>query len=187
MSESGNKRKSYSLASFRILVVEDYPFMADLLSSMAREFGVGNILLAESGNEAKEMIMMFNSDPRGSHIDLVITDWLMPDGDGKDLIKWIRDSKKDTIKFLPVILCSAYTSEAVVTTGRDCGANEVMVKPLSAKKLADRILHVIDHPRPYIKTENFFGPDRRRKEEEFKGEERRVTQSDEIKEYNERL
>ena len=162
--------------------------MADLLSSMAREFGVGHILMADSGNEAKEMIMMFNSDARaGSHIDLVITDWLMPDGDGKELIQWIRNSKKDTIKFMPVILCSAYTSEAVVITGRDCGANEVMVKPLSAKKLADRILHVIDNPRPFIKTEDFFGPDRRRKDEETVGEERRVTKSDEIKEYNERL
>ena len=187
MSESGNKRKSYSLASFRILVVEDYPFMADLLASMAREFGVGHILVANSGNEAKEMIMMFNSDPRGNNIDLVITDWLMPDGDGKELLQWIRDSKKDMIKFLPVILCSAYTSESVVITGRDFGANEVLLKPLSAKKLADRILHVIDHPRPFIKTEFFFGPDRRRREEEYKGEERRVTQSDDIKEYNERL
>lgn len=188
MSESGKKKKNYSLSGFRILVVEDYPFMADLLSSMAREFGVGNILVADSGNEAREMIMMFNSDTRATgHIDLVITDWLMPDGDGKDLIKWIRNSKKDSIRFMPVILCSAYTSEDIVIAARDSGASEALVKPLSAKKLADRILHVIDNPRPFIKTEDFFGPDRRRQEKPYDGEDKRVATEEDIKEHNERL
>jgi CheY-like chemotaxis protein len=192
MSKSQKRKEAYSLKSFRVLIVEDYPFMAELMSSMAREFGVGQLLLAENGKEAKEMVMMFNADPGSKNqIDMVITDWLMPGGDGADLVKWIRDSKKDAIRFLPIILCSAYTSEDVVFVGRDKGANEVLVKPLSAKKLADRILHVIDHPRPFIETPNFFGPDRRRRSEAFKGEERRQGDlhgdNPDIEEFHERI
>ena len=189
MSVPNQKQKTaYNLKSFRILIVEDYPFMADLMTSMAREFGVGNLLLANSGTEAKEMIMMFNADPGARNlIDMVITDWLMPDGDGADLIRWIRNSRKDTIRFLPVVLCSAYTSEEVVFTARDTGANEALVKPVSANKIASRILHVIDHPRPFIKTPDFFGPDRRRKVEKFAGEERRVATAGEMREFHERL
>lgn len=185
---SQQKRKAYNLHNFRILVAEDYPFMADLISSMTREFGVGHLLLAQSGNEAKETIMLFNAD-QGSRnqIDLVITDWLMPDGDGAELIRWIRSSKKDSIRFLPVILCSAYTNSKVVATARDCGANEALVKPVSAKKLANRILHVIDNPRPYIKSPDFFGPERRRKDDKYEGPDRRITKAEEIKEFHERL
>ncbi len=189
MNAPKQKQKDpYSLKSFRVLVADDYPFMADLMTSMIRELGVEHILLANSGAEAKEMVMMFNADPGSpNHIDMVITDWLMPGGDGDELIRWIRDSKKDAIKFLPVVLCSAYTSEEIVTIARDSGANEAMVKPISAKKMADRILHVINHPRPFIKTPNFFGPDRRRRLEKYKGEERRVMKPDEVKETHERL
>ena len=169
MSAVGNKqKKAYSLSAFRILVVEDYPFMADLISTMLREFGVGNIVQASSGNEAREMIMLFNSDETSRNkIDLVLLDWL--------------------IRFLPSVLCSAYASEDVVVAGRDNGANEVLVKPVSAQKLASRLLYVIDKPRPFLKVPGFFGPDRRRRIEEYKGTERRITKAEDIKSYHERL
>jgi|JI10StandDraft_1071094.scaffolds.fasta_scaffold12682_16 two-component system chemotaxis response regulator CheY len=189
MSAVGNKqKKAYSLSAFRILVVEDYPFMADLISTMLREFGVGNIVQASSGNEAREMIMLFNSDETSRNkIDLVLLDWLMPDGDGLELLKWLRGHKKDSIRFLPSVLCSAYASEDVVVAGRDNGANEVLVKPVSAQKLASRLLYVIDKPRPFLKVPGFFGPDRRRRIEEYKGTERRITKAEDIKSYHERL
>ena len=183
------QKKAYSLGQFRVLIVEDYPFMGHLLASMLREFGVGKVVLANNGKEARQMIMMFNSDPYGSRdaIDFVITDWLMPEMSGIELIDWMRASDKETIRFLPSILCSAYTSEVVVKEGRDHGANEVLVKPVSADKIAKRILYVIDHPRPFIKSPNFFGPDRRRKDILWKQEERRVLKPEEIKEFHERI
>ena len=185
----GNKqKKAYSLAAFRILIVEDYPFMADLMSSMLREFGVGNIVQAASGNEAKEMIMLFNGDDMSRNkIDVVLMDWLMPNGDGLELLTWIRSHSKDSVRFLPSVLCSAYASEDVVTVGRDNGANEVLVKPISATKLASRLLHVIDKPRPFLKAPGFFGPDRRRRGDDYKGQERRINTDEDVKQFHERL
>lgn len=179
--------QAYSLKNFRILAVEDYPFMADLISSMLREFGVGHIMQAVNSQEAREILTLFNSESQDERnaIDIVIADWLMPDGDGTELLKWIREHRKSSIKFLPTILCSAYASEDVVVMARDGGANEALVKPVSAIKLAKRILHVVDNPRPYIKAPNFFGPDRRRKESKRDGEDRRKTQVGEIKEFHE--
>lgn len=186
---AGNKQKrAYSLAAFRILIVEDYPFMADLMSTMLREFGVGNIIQASSGTEGKEMITLFNSDEGARNkIDIVLMDWLMPDGDGLDLLRWIRGHRRDSIRFLPSVLCSAYTSEQVVAVGRDNGANEVLVKPISAQKLASRLLYVIDKPRPFLKAPGFFGPDRRRKSEPYSGVERRIAKAEDIKQFNERI
>lgn len=185
--KKGMKSQAYTLKSFRILAVEDFPFMADLISTMLREFGVGNIVQAISGTEAKEVLTLFNSesaDPRNA-IDIVIIDWLMPDGDGPELIKWIRDHRKAQIKFLPAILCSAYASEDVVKVARDSGANEALVKPVSAIKMAQRILHVVDNPRAFIKAPGFFGPDRRRREEKFGSEDRRKMKAEEIRQNHE--
>lgn len=190
LSNAGGNRqkKAYSLAAFRILIVEDYPFMADLMSSMLREFGVGNIVQAASGNEAKEMILLFNGDEMSRNkIDVVLMDWLMPGGDGLELLTWIRGNKKDSIRFLPSVLCSAYASEDVVTVGRDNGANEVLVKPVSATKLASRLLYVIDKPRPFLKAPGFFGPDRRRRADQYNGQERRVMTNENVKQFHERL
>lgn len=181
--------QAYSLKNFRVLAVEDYPFMADLISTMLREFGVGHIVQAINIQEAKEVLTLFNSesaDPRNA-IDIVITDWLMPDGDGPEFLKWIRDHRKAQIKFLPTILCSAYASEDIVKIARDSGANEALVKPVSAIKMARRILHVVDNPRPYIKAPAFFGPDRRRKQEKMEGEDRRKLKAEEIKQNHEQI
>jgi CheY-like chemotaxis protein len=179
--------QAYSLKNFRILSVEDYPFMADLISSMLREFGIGHIMQAVNAQEAREILTLFNSESQDERnaIDIVVVDWLMPDGDGPELLRWIREHRKSSIKFLPTILCSAYASEDVVGMARDGGANEALVKPVSAIKLAKRILHVVDNPRPYIKAPDFFGPDRRRKEVKWENEERRKMQADAIKEFHE--
>ena len=59
------------------------------------------------------------------------------------------------------------------------------MKPVSAEKLAQRLLYIIDRPRPFVKAPGFFGPDRRRKVEEFKGEEKRIRSTEDLTVVNE--
>lgn len=183
------RREAYNFRGIRVLVVEDYGFMGDLVCSMLKEFGVGHILSARSGHEAREMVLLFNGGGGiGRHgIDILVMDWLMPKGDGPELLKWIRNHRSDSVRFVPAILCSAYASADLVKTARDFGANEALVKPLSAQKLAKRILHVVDYPRPFIKTRDFFGPDRRRREDTFKGDDRRKIKADQIRAFHEEM
>ena len=94
--------------------------------------------------------------------------------------------KRENIKFLPAIVCSAYANTELVEHSRDCGATEVMVKPVSAEKIAQRILYVIDKPRPFIQLSDFFGPDRRRKEMKFTGSDRRMMKPEDIEIEHER-
>lgn len=156
------------------------------MSSMLREFGAGSLILSMDEHDARERIKAHNANPASSNpIDILLLDWLMPKGDGLSLLKWLRSHKKESVRFLPTIFCSAYTSEDVVIKGRNAGANEVLVKPVSAEKLARRIMHIIEKPRPFVKTPDFFGPDRRRKEVPFNGEEKRRMTSEDIKEVHE--
>ena len=187
MQQIKKRDKAYDLGTFRVLIVEDFQFIANILASSLSEMGVGKVLTAADGTIGKERLLNFNAVQSSQNIDVAIIDWLMPECPGLELLQWIRNHKSDTIKFLPVIICSAYASRELVEQSRDAGANEVMVKPVSAAKLAQRILHVIDNPRPFVRLEGFFGPDRRRKIESIKGPDRRKTKPEDISEIHERL
>ncbi|MBI2233869.1 MAG: response regulator [Micavibrio aeruginosavorus] len=181
---------TYSLKNFTILLAEDYEFMQNLIGGMLRAFGVGNIMVCGSGREAIELLQITESQTRSGNIkgiDLILADWMMPEGSGLELIDWVRNHKSDRIRFTPIILVSAFTSEDVVIAARDHGANEALVKPVSGEKVAARILSVIDTPRPFVKTSTFFGPDRRRKDRPFPGEDRRKMTATQIITHDERL
>lgn len=178
--------KECNLKNFRIIVVDDFQFMGDLLAGMMKEMGVGEVLTFDSAQKALNHLNYVTKNySHTTHIDLALIDWLMPGMNGVDLIRQIRNFEEEHIKFLPIVLLSAYTSKKVVEAARDSGANEALVKPISAEKLASRLVHIINHPRPFIKNDSFMGPDRRRKEEDFEGKDKRKTKPEFIKVHEE--
>lgn len=186
----GDDVVTYDLRNINILLVEDSRPMQTLISSMLRAFGVGDVLVCEGANEAIGILTITQArkktgDVKG--IDMVLTDWLMPQGSGVELLEWIRSHESGNIKFLPVLLISAYTTQKVVNTARDNGANEALVKPVSGGILANRILSIIDRPRPFVSAKDFFGPDRRRQDMPYKGADRRITNTELIKVNHEQL
>lgn len=184
MSLFEKKPLPYDLSNFTILVVEDSEYMQSLVASMLKIFGVGEILACENSKEAIDILTVLQASKKSRHltsVDIVLTDWLMPKGSGRELLTWIRGHEKDNVRFLPVIVISGYTTEHIITSTRDLGANETLVKPISSLGLASRICSVIDNPRPFIKISGFFGPDRRRQQQPYKGAERRVTKAEEIR------
>ncbi len=177
------KKEPYDLSNFTILVVEDSTYMQSLISSMLKVFGVGDIMVAEGAKEAIDVLTVTQARAKSKYItkvDLVLTDWLMNKGSGEDLVRWIRSHEKDEVRFLPVVVISGYATEYLTARARDSGANETLVKPVSAKGLASRICSVIDHPRPFVNAPGFFGPDRRRQQIKFSGPERRKVKHEEI-------
>lgn len=185
MADESQSNKKLSLEEFKILIVEDYSFVSEILSTSLKEMGVRDVITAENGAFAQNKVQALNQFENDKNIDIIILDWLMPEMDGKAFLEWLRNHKSDTIRFLPVIVCSAYTSTALVTESRDMGANEVLVKPVSASGIAKRIQHVINNPRPFVKNKTFFGPDRRRQNRPYEGEDRRKTKPQDIKNTHE--
>ena len=173
----------YDLSNFTILIVEDSQYMQSLMALMLQAFGVGEILACESSKEAIDLLTITQASKHSKHlrnVDIVITDWLMPKGSGKQLLQWIRNHEKDAIRFMPVIVVSGFTTEYITTMSRDLGANEILVKPVSGTGLASRICSVIDNPRSFISVASYFGPDRRRQDMAFAGFDRRMMKADEI-------
>ena len=76
---------------------------------------------------------------------------------------------------VPVVLVTGYSALQRVAEARDAGVTEFLVKPFSANDLAKRIAYVINKPRDYIDSDDYFGPDRRRRmAPDFKGPFRRA-------------
>ncbi|MEK9753213.1 MAG: response regulator [Rhodospirillaceae bacterium] len=144
------------LRDVTILIVDDQEFILSLVREMLRVLGAETILEAKDGGEAWEVLQR-------NPIDMMLVDWYMKPMDGIALVKKIRNDKQSPNPYLPIIMMSGYSERLRIIKARDPGINEFVVKPLSAKALFGRIVNVIEHPRQFVRTDTFFGPDRRRK------------------------
>ncbi|GGE83727.1 response regulator [Stappia taiwanensis] len=142
------------LSELRVLIVEDNPYMRQILRMMLTGYGVRSVFEAEDGAEALELVA--SSAP-----DLVLTDWLMPIVNGAELTRMIRQMPAPAC-FLPIIAITAHTEKRRILSARDSGITEVMCKPVSARGLYLRIANCILNPRDFVRSPSFFGPDRRR-------------------------
>lgn len=151
-----NPSTVFNLSKAVVMVVDDEPFSLRLTTQMLLGFGIRTRHACESADEAMRML---NSHP----VDLVIVDAEMPGKDGYDLVRWLRRSGLDNA-WSPALLVSGHTPESKVAKARDCGANFIVARPLTATLLLDRILWVARDIRPMLEAGDYAGPDRRHRE-----------------------
>ncbi|HRO01584.1 response regulator [Nitrobacter sp.] len=158
----------------RFLVCDDNAHMRRILRTLLHSFGAREVYEAEDGATALEMYTHYVPD-------IVIVDWAMPIFDGIELTQMIRQPDSKGNPFAPIIMLTGHSEKRRVTVARDAGITEFLAKPISAKGLYQRILNVVVSPRPFIKTKNYFGPDRRRNTSNaYIGPERRGTKEPDV-------
>lgn len=157
-----------TLKHIQVLLVDDNPHMRAITASVLRSVGVGKIWEASDGAEAMRRL-------REHPIDIVFADLEMQPLDGLEFTRAVRTDPDSANPFLPIIMMTGHTQEARVIEARDAGVTEFLAKPISAKAVVDRLNAVIVRSRPFIRSEKFFGPDRRRIEDRaYAGEPRRT-------------
>lgn len=156
----------YHLASLHILVVDDNKNVCELVRDVLDAFSITVVFVANSGNAAYRLF-------EEKMPDIVITDLKMPDGDGLELVQRIRQGRESPNPTVPIIMMSGYSDREKVLAARDIGVTEFLCKPFSVKSMYARLVAVIERTRPFVKVDSYFGPDRRRSLEDFKGEDRR--------------
>jgi len=112
---------------FKILVVEDEYYIRDLLCKNLQHNGYDTIC-AKDGLDAFEVIS-------NNHIDLVVTDIMMPHIDGITLSKKIRQINQD----IPIIMLTALDTFSDKEKGFSSGADDYMVKPIDMQELILRV------------------------------------------------
>lgn len=115
-----------------ILVVDDNPkFLADALPMYGYD-----VTVAEDGLQALKIL----GDEK-AHFDLILLDVMMPNMDGWDTLKAIRNNSK--IKYIPVIMITAVSEDQKVVSGLKIGADDYIVKPFILPNLLARIEAVL--------------------------------------------
>lgn len=159
---------AYNFKMVKVLVVESSIPMFQLVKGVLNLLTVPekNIFASYTVEEA------FASFCHERH-DLILVDWLQNPDRGIHLTKTIRRDKKTVNAFVPIIMTAGSGHLARVIKARDAGVSEYLVKPFSAKSLADRIVRVIEKQREFVVCDTYVGPDRRVKQSPFEGGDRR--------------
>ena len=125
-------------ATRSLLIVDDDPEVLEMISrAFEGDYKISN---AANGNQGLELA-------RSGNFDIIITDIMMPEADGHELIKAIKsDPKTSSVK---IVVFSALASENDMLTALDTGADAYLLKPIPLKVLrrqVDRLLETSDDP-----------------------------------------
>lgn len=149
---------SAELANLRFLLVDDNHHMRAIVGAILKGVGVKHLREAMDGAEALQLL-------REGPVDIAIVDFKMEPLDGVQFTQLVRNAPDSVDPFLPIIMLTGFAERNRVFEARDAGVTELVVKPVTARSLLDRINIVIFKPRPFIRSGDYFGPCRRRRDE----------------------
>jgi len=154
------------LRDARFLVVDDHQPMREILKSLL--FGLG----ARQVHEAKDAAQAFELLRFGA-FDCLLTDYDMAGGTGVDLAGKLRKTEKNPNRGIPIVMITGRAEGPVILAARDAGIDEYLIKPLTTAALAQKVDVALNRRRPFVETDAYVGPERRRRAMEFPGPERR--------------
>ncbi|MCW8836268.1 MAG: response regulator [Rhodospirillales bacterium] len=175
----------YDFDRLSVFLVEDNSYIRNAMEDVLRNIGFGRIMTASNGAEAIDFLKTMHDNPHMTTalgLDLVISDLVMAPVNGLLLLRWLRTAKESPNRMVPFMALSGAADVDYVNAVRDLGANEFLAKPFSVTAVYRRILEVIDYPRQFVATSNYFGPDRRRRKGGRPGgaEDRRTTDESDV-------
>lgn len=159
--------KKPSVDSVKLLLVDSDIQIAKVVQNSLLEMGFRKIHHVRNSTDALVYISK-------EEVDILITEWLISPMNGVELVRHLRLSKNSPNRGIPIIMLTGKGEMVDVMTARDVGITEFLVKPFTIQNLYDRLEYLIERPRDFVLSEQFVGPDRRRKNRSAKiTEERR--------------
>lgn len=117
----------------RVLLVDDEEMLLEALKMGLTSLG---FQVQECG-DPQQALDLVRADPQG--IDVVVSDLIMPQMDGKELAKQIVNTRHD----MPIILMSGYQDQSSNEIAAQAGIGQVLSKPLRFRDLAAAILNCV--------------------------------------------
>jgi len=161
------------LAELDILIVDDNAQMRTIVGSVLTAVGCRRLHYAPDGRHGIDTL-------RRRAIDLIYVDYEMPVMDGLQFLRAVRGLDAP-LCYTPVIMLTGHSDMPRLTMARDLGVNEFLTKPVTARAILSRLEAVILRPRPFVRLDGYFGPDRRRGTRAgFRGPFRRASDANEV-------
>ncbi|MCY7451689.1 response regulator transcription factor [Bacillus altitudinis] len=111
----------------KVLIIDDEKEILELIHTVLTREGIDQVLTAST---ARDGLTQFHQEQP----DLVILDIMLPDGEGYDICKQIRD-----VSHVPIIFLSAKGEDSDKIVGLAIGGDDYITKPFSPKEVAYRV------------------------------------------------
>ena len=123
--------------SLNIMVVDDQPFVTEIMRQSLLNAGVFEVYVVKNVQEALKTL-------KTNKIDMIFTDFNMPEFNGLELLKFIRSNNDKSIRELPVIMLTAYSDTAVVKIAMQLDVTGFITKPACNTVIMERLNSVVE-------------------------------------------
>ena len=115
----------------KLLVVDDSSTMRRIIKNTLARLGHKDVIEGADGVEG------WSALDQNPDIDMLITDWNMPEMNGLELVKKVRADSR--FKDLPIIMVTTEGGKAEVITALKAGVNNYIVKPFTPQVLKEKL------------------------------------------------
>jgi two-component system chemotaxis response regulator CheY len=127
--------ESYDVSELNVLLVDDSFTSRNHLSRVLGSMGINQIDLAENGREAVNLLTQ-------QSYDLVVTDLNMPEMDGHELTRYIRNQMGDVV--LPILMATTENNQTRLGNVQQAGVSAILDKPFEPQTIREMLFRVLE-------------------------------------------
>ncbi len=122
------------MSDMKVLFVDDSPTMRRIIQNSLNKIGYDDLVAAENGVDALEKL-------ESTEVDMIITDWNMPEMNGEQLVVKLREDP--AYKDKPILMVTTRGMKEDVITAVKIGVNGYVVKPFTPEVLKKKINDIL--------------------------------------------
>lgn len=142
----------------KILVVEDHAPTQAFVKQALEAGGIGHLQIVADVRAALPLL-------KDRLLDLLICDLHLGEINGQSLIRAVRLNPNFTNRYMPIIVLTGDSKAETVRELIDLGINKFLSKPATAESLIEAVRSVLERPKAFVTSKDYFGPDRRNRQE----------------------
>ena len=121
--------------NIKVLVVDDFATMRKVVRNLLKQVGYEDIVEAEDGVMALKAL-------KSQKVDVIVSDWNMPNMTGLELLKAVRADAE--LSKTPFLMVTAEALQDNVVAAVKAGVNNYIVKPFTAEVLNEKIKKIME-------------------------------------------
>ncbi|KMT66248.1 response regulator [Catenovulum maritimum] len=126
----------FDIHDIRVLVVDDSRLARNHIKRVLTNLGVQRMTEAVNGAEAKRIL-------EDEMFDLIVTDYNMPELDGKQLTEFVRNQSQQS--HIPILMVSSEANESHLANIEQAGVNAICDKPFEPHTVKELLFHILNH------------------------------------------
>ncbi len=142
----------------KVLVVEDHDPTRIFLKEVLEAAGIVHLQFAVDVKSALPLL-------KDRLLDLLVCDLNLGEINGQSLIRAVRMNPKFTNRHMPIIVMTGDNKADTVREILNLGVNRFVSKPASAENIVEAVRSVLEKPKAFVTAKDYFGPDRRSRQE----------------------